>query len=86
MMYRPAPAVSTADVAGEITLMEPHRGVYFGLEGPGARIWHLLPATLDGIVAQLTAEFEVDDATCRHDVAELLDQLVATGLVVCEPA
>lgn len=86
--YHRAPAVSAALLGDEITLMEPSSGVYFGLEGPGARIWELLatPRTLDTLVGLLVVEFDVDAETCTAHVVELLTALQSKGLVRGVPA
>lgn len=86
--YCRAPAVSTAVLGDELTLMEPVSGVYFGLDGPGVRIWELLatPRSLAGLVGQLTHEFAIDAATCERHVEELLATLEAKGLVLGVPA
>jgi hypothetical protein len=64
--------------------------VYFGLNEVGARIWELLPpvsSTLDELVRELSASYpEVELATIRADVVELLSELQSQGLVVANTA
>lgn len=81
--YERASAVTSATFDGEVTLLEPRTGLFFGLEEVGARVWQLLEpgATLDELVAVLVDEYEVEPGVCRVDVTELLDALVARGLV-----
>ena len=59
---------------------------YFSLDPVGARIWKLLSETrsIDATVGGLLAEFEVDEATLRRDVEELVRKLVAKGLLIEE--
>jgi hypothetical protein len=77
----------TAAVDGEIVMLSPAQGAYYGLNGVGSRIWELLarPSTVDGVCATLTAEFDVDDAACRTAVLAFLDDLRQAGLVQVGP-
>ena len=72
-----------AEVDGEIVMLDPASSKYFGLADTGARIWELLaePKSVNDLVAALTAEYEVDDDTCRTQVTTFLDTLGAAGLV-----
>lgn len=56
---------------------------YLGLDEVGQRIWDLLaqPSSLDALVAQLTDEYDVDEATCRADVGRFLEALQQHQLV-----
>ena len=64
--------------------------VYFGLNAVGARVWELLPPALtsfDELIGKLMADYpEVDEATIRADVTELLQELEGHGLVKRAPA
>jgi len=59
--------------------------VYYGLNRVGALIWALLPPktnTLSELCDVLGRQFtEVDPATLKNDVAALLEELHANGLV-----
>lgn len=63
----------------------PH-GSYLGFNATGAHIWRLLrdPLGFDRICAAMTAEFDVAPDRCREEVASLLDNLVASGLITEE--
>ena len=58
---------------------------YFGLNTSGAYIWEALPPvsyTMDELCARLGARYpDVDAATLRADVVELLEQLISYGLL-----
>jgi hypothetical protein len=71
------------DLQGELVVLEPRRGVYFGLDAIGTRIWHLLqePRALTDVVATLVTEYEVDEAEAAADVLDLVRQLQEQGLV-----
>jgi hypothetical protein len=56
---------------------------YFGLDEAGTRIWQLLTAS-DSIGAayrELLVEYDVDPDRLRDNLADLLDRLVAHGLL-----
>ena len=82
----PNPDVIFQFVADGAVLLDTRTEVYFGLNSVGARIWGLLPpvcATLEEACAVLCEDYpEVDEATVRDDVEELLDELGAHGLVM----
>jgi hypothetical protein len=62
-------------------------GVYYGLNGVGARIWHLLqaPRTFGELHDILSAEYEVEPAQLESDIRELLGRLAENHLVeTCE--
>lgn len=71
------------DLHGELVVLEPRRGVYFGLDAIGTRIWHLLqePRPLTDVVVALVTEYEVDEAEAAADVLDLVRQLQEQGLV-----
>lgn len=56
---------------------------YFGLDEVGTRIWQHLTAS-DSIGAayqKLLAEYDVEDGKLRTNLSELLERLVANGLL-----
>lgn len=85
MIYAPSDTVAAAVLDGETTLLEPTRGLYFGLDAVGTRVWEHLPASVDTLVGALCEEFDVEPEVCRVDVEELLEALVERALVVRIP-
>lgn len=91
IMFRrlvPSPDALARELNGEVLILDLRSSHYFGLTGTGARIWQLLesgegPA---GIVAALSREYEADQAVLETDVARLLDELVARGLLIADPS
>jgi hypothetical protein len=81
---RPAPHVVFKRVGDELVLLDYDRGVYYGLDAAGARMWELLAAELDedAVVAQLLTEFEVDEATLRRDMTALSAELLRLKLLL----
>jgi hypothetical protein len=70
--------------AGESSfLLDPASGDYFSLSEVGARIWNLCDGrqTLDSIAGRLAEEYDAPLETIVADVAELLDELNAAGLL-----
>ena len=74
------------DLDGEGVLLNLATGTYFGLNTTGTRVWHLVQdgKTLDEVVAALVDDFQVSVETATADVAALLDELAAKGLVSVE--
>ncbi|HRX36016.1 MAG TPA: PqqD family peptide modification chaperone [Aestuariivirga sp.] len=66
-----------------LALLDAEAGKYFGLEDTAARIWQLIaePISVRQIVDALTRDYQVDEATCRRDVATFLDELADQGLI-----
>jgi hypothetical protein len=73
----------TALVDGEIVMLAPDQGAYFGLNEVGTRVWELLdrPRSIDEVCAVLRDEFQVDAETCQSEVVALLEQLREAELV-----
>jgi hypothetical protein len=69
--------------ADSVVMMSVPRGLYYGLDAVGGRIWELLdtPRTVGEICIALSEEFEVDDETCRADVLGFVAELVERGIV-----
>ncbi|GAA4015609.1 hypothetical protein GCM10022280_12990 [Sphingomonas swuensis] len=79
---RSADALS-ADVGDDVVALQAVRGFAYGMEGVTAAVWQGLeqPATLAELVALLRESYDVDEELCRTEVAELLAQFIAEGLV-----
>lgn len=76
----------SAEVEGEAVILGLADGVYYGLDGVGARVWELLrePRSLAELRDTVVAEYDVDADTAWRDLLELLGDLAARRLV--EPA
>ena len=81
----PSPDVIYRTVDGGAVLLSTGQEVYYGLNTAGAYIWEHLPpvfGTLEEMSASLSALHpEVTAETIRADARELLDDLLANGLV-----
>jgi len=80
---RPAPHVFAEEIQGETVLLDLQGEAYYSLNAVGTRIWQLLQqaVTEADLIETLQQEFEIDPATLRADVRELLGKLEAAGLV-----
>lgn len=59
---------------------------YFGLDEVGSRMWEVLleQKTIKTSLPILMAEFDVDEATLRTDLKELIEKLVTEKLILRE--
>jgi len=78
----------SAELEGESVILSLADGVYYGLDGVGARIWELLrePRRAAELLDAITAEFDVDAGTAWRDLSGLLADLAARRLVEITPA
>ncbi len=81
--YRVAPGVASSALDGEVTILDPRSGVYFGLEDVSAEVWALLsePRTVEQLCDSLLERYDVPRGECTSDVSELLTELTRHGLV-----
>ena len=72
-----------ASVDGEIVMLQPDLGEYFGLNAVGSRVWELIgsPRSVVEVCAVIAAEYEVDDETCGADTRSFLQDLAVAGLI-----
>ena len=80
---RPSPDSVFSHLDGECVVLNYRAGTYFGLQGAGSEIWHLLQngVSFDALCAQLEYRFHVDAETCRRDAATFIMELSEHGLV-----
>jgi hypothetical protein len=76
------PGMIAADMDGETVMMDMERGSYFGIAGIGGRIWEMLeqPRDIAGLVADISAEYDVAEADCAADVQRFVAQMIGHGL------
>lgn len=77
-----------ADAAGELVGLHIDRGICYGFNATATRLWQLIetPCTVEDLCAALLAEYDVEDAQCRADVAAALTALADDELVTLTPA
>lgn len=78
-----SPAVISADVDGEVVLLDATSGDYFGLNPVAARAWALLAECHDPdtVHARMLQEFDVDSEQLARDLSALWSQLSSARLV-----
>jgi hypothetical protein len=74
--------VST-DLQGEAIVLGLDKGIYFGLDEVGAKIWEMLrePRRVSDLRDAIVSTYEVDPETCERDVIRFLESLEAQGLI-----
>ena len=73
----------SVDLNGEAVVLDTDAGIYFGIDGVGARIWELLssPRRVTDVVATLVDEYDVEPDACRADIERFLGDLYDQGLI-----
>ena len=73
----------SADLGGEVAILQLGSGVYYGLDEVGARIWSLIqePRRVSQVRDILLAEYEVEGDRCQRDVLALFEHLLAHELI-----
>jgi regulatory protein YycI of two-component signal transduction system YycFG len=78
--------VISADLGGEISLLNNKSGVYYTLNAVGAHVWRQTSqvTTLAEIKKKLLEDYNVDEARCELDLIRIVGELHAHGLIeVC---
>ena len=70
-------------IEGESVLLNLKSESYFGLDQVGTRMWSLLTSTdsIQTAYEKLLEEYDVLADTLRQDMQDLIEQLIANGLV-----
>lgn len=78
-----APELPSTELDGEFVLMSNETGGYYSLAGSATSIWNGLDGltTVSVLCSSLTAQYEVDEQTCREDVTEFIELLARNNLV-----
>lgn len=76
------PTVVSAEVGGDIVLLDVQAGTYFGLDDVGTAIWRQLDQGVsdEEIVRRLLDEYDVDPVRLQAEVAAFLGLLRDKGL------
>ncbi len=71
------------EVEGEFIILNTDTGMYYGLEEVGAHLWRRLqqPTAVGDLCAAVSADYDVDTASCERDVTLVLEHMAAEGLV-----
>jgi coenzyme PQQ synthesis protein D (PqqD) len=81
-----APEQLSTTLGDDVVILGLRDSVYYGLSGPGTRIWQLLqtPRRVDDIARSIAGEFDVTCDQAVADLQALLRDLEARGLVRIE--
>ena len=73
----------SADLGGEVVILNMKNGVYYGLDPVGARIWNLIqnPTTVKVLRDAIFNEYDVDADRCERDLLVLLQDLASNELI-----
>jgi hypothetical protein len=73
----------SSELDGEAVILDLDRGMYYGLDEVGARIWKLIqePKSLSSVRDTLVGEFEVSPQRVEQDLLKLMEKLADAGLV-----
>jgi hypothetical protein len=82
-----APDVMLRIIGDEAVILNLKSELYLGLNPVGTRIWTVLhdAPSIQSAYESLLAEFDVEPERLRQDMDELLDQLLAQGLIELAP-
>lgn len=71
------------ELDGEAIILNLAKGLYFGLDAVGTRIWIVLAesASVRRAIDAITAEYDVEPAVAAQDVLDLVSKLSDLGLV-----
>lgn len=82
--FRCGSDVLSTRLGDETVLLHLKDGVYYGLNEVGTRVWTLLgeqPRSLDSLLDEILAEFEVTRDRCSEDLLELAGELLSKNLI-----
>lgn len=77
------PGLVTAEMDGDIVMMNVESGTYYGLTGVGPEIWAALenPRSADDLIDHLLPRYEVSAEMLRQDINAFLTDMQKNGLV-----
>ena len=81
-------SVSMRTVHDEVVLLDMSSEQYYGLNAVGACVIQAVNggADVDGAIAAVVAAFDAPEDQIRADVMALVEELLATGLLVVTPS
>ena len=82
---RPADGVFVREVDGELVLLNPTSGRYYGLDRVGLAMWEALSAgeSVETARAQLLDRFDVEPTRLEQDLERLIGELERRGARGC---
>ena len=82
-MYMRSADILAANVDGELVMMSMEAGNYYSIGGIGTLVWELLaePKSMDELVDNVVADYDVERERCAADVAVFVDELLGLKLI-----
>ena len=82
-VVRRSEAITHTDLGDETAMMDIEKGLYYGLDDTGSRIWALVeqPITVRHLCERLTSEYSVGLEQCEEEVTQFLNELLKHGVV-----
>lgn len=73
----------SAETDGDIVMMDPLAGTYYGIGGVGPYVWELLeqPRTMQSLMDGVAEAFDVDEAVLKSDLSRFLEELMRHKLI-----
>jgi Coenzyme PQQ synthesis protein D (PqqD) len=73
----------SSDLGEEVAILDFKAGIYYGLDGVGARVWQLVqePKKVSEIRNAVLEEYEVEPDSCERDLIALLRRLAGEGII-----
>jgi Coenzyme PQQ synthesis protein D (PqqD) len=71
------------DLTDEVVILDLSSGVYFGLQGVGAEMWHYIqqPRTVEELVSHLVSEYDIAREDCVAKTLGFLGDLATHHLI-----
>ena len=75
--------LNVTDLSGEKVMVDFEQGKYFMIKGVGNDIWDMLTddITVEQIIKNLLAEYEVSEDVCEQEVLKFLNSLEEIGII-----
>ena len=82
-VYHRSKELLEAAVGDELVGLEPDAGKCFGFNEVATSVWRSLeqPKSFDQLRDLLVGEYDVEEEQCSVELSQLLDELVAKGLI-----
>ena len=73
----------SADLDGDVVILELGSGIYYGLSEVGRSIWNRLdkPIGVDALCLSLMEEYDISREQCEQETLGFLNELASYGLV-----
>lgn len=78
--------LTSAEVDGEMVILDLEDGLYYGLNPVGARIWDEIqePTSVKNLTSTVAEKYDVEYDRCLDDVMDLLGDMNENDLIVVE--